>query len=430
MPAVDSCKREIEIAVPWEDVRQESDRIVESFRRRARVPGFRPGKAPAALVRTRYRKEIRQEALENLVAKFFRAETKGKYDIVGEPRFHDLEMEDGEPMTFRAEFEVVPEFDLGEYRRLPVPYNEPEVASEQIDSGLEALRERRASYVNLDPRPLEDGDIAVVGLSRGPAPDGPGQDEDDTTISLGAEETLPEFTENLRGRSPGESVDFEVNYPQDFGNRELAGKTVSFHAFVKGVRKKELPALDDDFAAELDFSTLDEVRSSLREQIGDDMRRRAMQAAKTKLLDRIVEAHDFPVPESMIESQTTQRLEVRLDVMRRQGFDIEKLDIDWRKIRGEERTAAERDMKGALLLERIARVESLKASPQEIDAHVKAYAARNQLAVETARKKLAEDGSLDRLQDRLKHDKALDFLFDEAEKVDAENNSDTTGQGR
>ena len=421
MPAVDSCKREIDIAVPWDDVRHESDRIIESFRRQARIPGFRPGKAPAAVVRSRYQKEIRQEIVEQLIPKFFHAEAvEKKYDIVGKPQFHDLEMEDGEPMTFRAEFEVVPEFELSDYRRLQVPYNEPEVSDEQLEAELEALRERHASFVNLDPRPLEDGDIAVLSLSSDP-PDGPKIDEEDTTIVLAEEGTLPEFTENLRGRSPGETADFEVNYPEEFGNKELAGKTVSFHATVKGVRKKEVPELDDDFAAELgDFQTIDQARSSLREQIGDSMRRQAIEAAKTKLLDQVVAAHDFPVPDSMTENQLMRRLEGRLGALQRQGVDIEKLDIDWRKVRDDERVPAERDVKGGLILERIARAESLKAAPEEIDEQVKAYATRNQLAVETARKKLAEDGTLDRLQTQVSRDKALSFLFDEAEKVDAE----------
>ena len=421
MPAVESCKREIDIAVPWDDVRHESDRIIESFRRQARIPGFRPGKAPAAVVRSRYQKEIRQEIVEQLIPKFFHAEAvEKKYDIVGKPQFHDLEMEDGEPMTFRAEFEVVPEFELSDYRRLQVPYNEPEVSDEQLEAELEALRERHASFVNLDPRPLEDGDIAVLSLSSDP-PDGPKIDEEDTTIALAEEGTLPEFTENLRGRSPGETADFEVNYPEEFGNKELAGKTVSFHATVKGVRKKEVPELDDDFAAELgDFQTIDQARSSLREQIGDSMRRQAIEAAKTKLLDQVVAAHDFPVPDSMTENQLMRRLEGRLGALQRQGVDIEKLDIDWRKVRDDERVPAERDVKGGLILERIARAESLKAAPEEIDEQVKAYATRNQLAVETARKKLAEDGTLDRLQTQVSRDKALSFLFDEAEKVDAE----------
>ena len=185
-------------------------------------------------------------------------------------------MEDGEPMTFRAEFEVVPEFELSDYRRLQVPYNEPEVTDEQLDGELEALP--RTPRVFREPRTpaVEDGDIAVLSLSSDP-PDGPKIDEEDTTIALAEEGTLPEFTENLRGRSPGETADFEVNYPEEFGNKELAGKTVSFHATVKGVRKKEVPELDDDFAAELgDFQTIDQARSSLREQIGDSMRRQAI----------------------------------------------------------------------------------------------------------------------------------------------------------
>ena len=417
---MDSCKREIAIEVPWTDISQESNRIVESFRRQARVPGFRPGKTPDTIIRSRYRKEIRQQIIEQLIPKFFHAEAvKNKYEVVGKPHFHDLDMEDGEPMKFRAEFEVIPEFELNKYRRLQVPYSEPEISDSQIDAELKVLQEQHASFVNLDPRPLEDGDVAVLSLSSNKIPDGPKIDQKDTTIALAEEGTLPEFTDNLRGRSPGETVDFEVHYPEDFSNQELAGKTISFHAAINGLRKKEIPDLNDNFATEIgDFQTLDEARSGLREKIGDAMRRTAMDAAKTNLLDQIVDTHDFEVPNSMIESQVMRRLEGRLGSLQRQGVDIKKLDVDWKKVSADEREPALRDVRGGLILERIARTESLKASPEEIDDQIRTYATQNQLTVATARKKLAEAGALDRLQAQLSRDKALSLLFDEAEKVD------------
>lgn len=427
MPAVDNCKREIEVEIPWEDVHRESNRIVASFRNQARVPGFRRGKAPDAVVRSHYQKEIRQEIIEQLIPKFFHEKTEEKnYNIVGKPHFHDLEMKDSEPMTFRAEFEVMPEFELGEYHRLQVPYSEPEVSDERVESELNALRERNASFVNIDPRPLEDGDIAVLTLSSDQIPEGPSIQQEDTTVTLADEGTLPEFTENLRGQKPGDTVDFKVNYPEEFGNQELAGKTVSFHATIKGIRKKELPDLDDDFAAELgDFQNLEEVRANLSEQIEDAMRQAAMNTAKTKLLDQIIKAHDFPLPHSMVENQIMRRLEGRLGTLQRQGVDIRNLDIDWKKVGDEEREPAQRDVKGGLILEQIASVESLKALPEEIDAQVEAYATQNKLALETARKKLAESGALDQLQSQLSRDKALNFVFDEAEKVEEEEETDS-----
>ena len=421
MSSVDSCKRELEIAIPWEAVQEQTDKIVASIRRKAKIPGFRPGKAPPPVVKSRYNAEIRKEIVEQLVPKYFWDEAREKdFQVVGSPDVHDLEFEDGEPMRFRAEFEVFPEFELGEYRRIEVPYSEPDVSPEQVEEELERMRERQASYVNLDPRPLEDGDIAVLALKSEVVGDAPQVDQDDTTITLGEQGTLPEFTQNLLGKSPGDEVDFTVAYPEDFGNEKLAGKEVPFHATVKGLRQKELPELDDEFAADLgDFRTIDEVREKIREQMEEHFRRQATEAAKNKLTDKLVESHDFEVPEKLIEQQVVRRLERWLGSLKRQGVDIDKLNLDWQKARDNERDPAVRDVKAGLILERIAKVESISATPDEINEQVRQYAAQSKQTAEAARKKLAEDGTLDRRQGQISNDKALSFLFDEAEKVDA-----------
>jgi len=421
LSSVDSCKRELQIAIPWEEVQEQTDKIVASIRRTAKIPGFRPGKAPPPVVKSRYKAEIRKEIVEQLVPRYFWDEAKQKdLHVVGSPDVHDLEFEDGEPMRFRAEFEVLPEFELGEYRRIEVPYSEPDVSAGQVEEELGRMREQQASYVNLDPRPLEDGDIAVLALKSEAAGDAPQIDQDDTTITLGEAGTLPEFTENLRGKSPGDEVDFTVSYPEDFGNEKLAGKEVSFHATVKGLRKKELPELDDEFAADLgDFQTIGEVRAKIREQMDEHFRRQATEAAKNKLMDKLIVSNGSAAPEKLVEQQVVRRLERWLGSLKRQGVDVEKLNMDWKKAGGKEREPAIRDVKAGLILERIAKVESISATPEEISEQVKQYAAQEQQTVETARKKLAEDGTLDRIQSRISNDKALSFLFDEAEKVDA-----------
>ena len=421
MSSVDSCKRELQIAIPWDQVQEQTDKIVASIRRTAKIPGFRPGKAPPPVVKSRYNAEIRKEIVEQLVPRYFWDEAKQQdLHVVGTPDVHDLELKDGEPMRFRAEFEVFPEFELGEYRRIEVPYSEPDVSAEQVEEELGHMREQQASYVNLDPRPLQDGDIAVLALKSEAAGDAPQAGQDDTIIALGEAGTLPEFTENLRGKSPGDEVDFTVRYPEDFGNEKLAGKEVSFHASVKGLRKKELPELDDEFAADLgDFQTIDEVRARIREQMEENFRRQATEDAKNSLTDKLIESHDFAVPQKLIEQQVVRRLERWLGALKRQNVDIEKLNVDWTKARDNEREPAIKDVKAGLILERIAKVEGLSATPDEINEHVRQYAAHSKQAVETVRKKLAEDGTLDRIQGRISNDKALSFLFDEAEKVDA-----------
>jgi trigger factor len=422
LSSTESCKQELEISVPWEEVEQETGRIVKAIRGNAKIPGFRPGKAPDTIVRSRYQKEIRQEIIDKLVPRFFWEQAQQQnLRVVGSPQVDDLHLENGEAMRFRAEFEVYPDFELGDYRRLEVPFREPQVSEEEVAQELEQLRERHASFRNLDPRPLADGDIAVLSL-KGTSQDGaPPIEQEETTVTIGNEETLPEFNEHLRGKSPGDEVDFEVRYPDDFSNRTLAGKSFSFHAEVKGLREKELPELNDDFAADLgDFRTLEEVRRHMHELIENQRRRQATEAAQEALIDELIKGHDFPVPEGLVDRQIATRLERQLRSLKQQGVDVSKLDWDWDKVRDEERERASRDVKASLLLERIAKAENISASSEEIDEQVKRYAEQTKQSPATARKKLAEDGALDRIQVQMSNDKTLSFLFDEAEKVDQE----------
>ena len=423
MSSTVSCKQELEISVPWEEVEQETGRIVKAIRGNAKIPGFRPGKAPDTIVRSRYQKEIRQEIIDKLVPRFFWEQAQQQnLRVVGSPQVDDLHLENGEAMRFRAEFEVYPDFELGDYRRIEVPFREPEVSEEDVEQELEQIRERHASVRNLDARPLTDGDIAVLSL-KGTSKDDdvPPIEQEETTLTIGEGETLPEFNDHLRGKSPGDEVDFEVRYPDDFSNPKLAGKTVSFHAEVKGLREKELPELNDDFAADVgDFRTLEEVRRHIRELIENQRRRQATEAAQEALIDDLIKRHDFPIPEELVHRQVASRLERQLRSLKQQGVDVSKLDWDWDKVRDAERERASRDVKASLLLERIAQAENISASSEEIDEQVKRYAEQTKQSPAAARKKLAEDGALDRIQVQMSNDKTLSFLFDEAEKVDQE----------
>jgi trigger factor len=420
LPTEDICRRELEISIPWNEVEKEADRVVSALKRQVRVPGFRPGKVPDKVIRTRYHDDIRKEVVEQLVPRYFWDEAKKEsLSPVGAPNVHDVHFHEGESLHFKAEFEVLPDFELGDYHRLEVPFTEPEVTDEEIDKEIEQIREQHSSFRNIDPRPLADGDIAVVSLKSGEVEDAPKIEQDETTFTIGDEGTLPEFNENLRGKSPGDELDFEVTYPGDFGNEKLAGKTIPFHVAVKGIREKELPELDDDFAADVgDFRTIDELRTRIREVMQHNRRHSAVEAAKDKLVNQLAEKHDFAVPESLVERQIQSRIERTLRSLQRQGVDLSKISLDPAKLRESERERAIRDVKAGLLLERIAEAESIQATKEEIDAEVQRFAEQSKQPVSKAREKLAENGDLDRLQSSIRNEKALSFLFDEAVKVD------------
>ncbi len=420
MASTDVTRGELEISVPWDDVRKESDRVLQSFRKQVRVPGFRPGKAPDSVIRMRYAEELRAEVLDKLIGKHFWAEAEEQdYRVIGTPKVRDVKFEDDQPLEFTAEFEMIPDFELAEYKRLQAPFAEPEVSDEEVARELEQLRERHASYRNLDPRPLEDGDIAVVSLKSEEVEGAPTIDQSETTIVIGGEETFGDFTNALKGKSPGDTADFDVNYPEDFGNERLAGKTIPFHAEVKGIRVKELPELDDDFANEAgDFQSLEELEKRIREEIHGQKRRQAEEQAKEALVDQLVEKHPFPVPDLLVNEQIRSRLERMARMFANQGIDLENTPINWKELGEEQRERATRDVKAGLLLERIGEVEAIEVEQPAIDAEVQMFAQRNQLTLAGARRQLAEDGTLDQIESHLKNEKTMSFLFDEAEKVD------------
>ncbi len=413
------CKRTIEITVPAAEVEQETERAVSSLAARVKLPGFRPGKAPAGLVRSRFAGDIREEVVRNLVPKHFRKHAEDhNLRVVGTPDVTDIHYHAGEPLTFKAEFEVAPEFELGDYRGLTVPYREPEVTAEQVGKRLEELREQKAEYVNEPPRPAADGDHAVVSLEAQGEVEEALRRRDELVVEIGGADTLEAFSANLRGMSPGEEKEFDVAYPEDYGDAKLAGRTIHFRAELKGIRRKELPELNDAFAADLgDFKSLDELREEIRKGLQGEQEYLAQQRAKAKLVDELVSRHEFPVPEALVEQQIQNQVEQYLRGLAAQGADLDSVKLDWGKIRESQRERATKEVKASLLLERIADREALAVTHEEVDREVQRIARRGREPVAAVRRRLEEDGGLNRIANRIRTDKTLSLLFEHARKV-------------
>jgi trigger factor len=420
--ALQDCKRELEFSVPVEEVEAETGRIVADLQKQVKLPGFRPGKAPASLLRRRFGSEIRKDVLESIVPRVFRKRAEqDNLQVVGSPGVTDVHFHEGEPLRFKVEFEVAPEFELGQYRGLTAPYEEPKVSEEDIEERLNNLREAKADYVNIDPRPVEDGDYAVVSLRSLEAVEKDVISNDEMTLHIGDAETMPEFTENLRGMEPGQEKEFEVSYPENYAGKRLAGRTVKFHVTLKVLRKKELPALDDNFAQEVgDFQNMKELREEIRKLLLAEREHAAQAAAKNKLVDALVDSHDFPVPQAFVDKQIETNLEMRLRELASQGIDPRTLQIDWEKVRESQLEPATRDVKASLLLERIADREAIETLNDELDAELLRIAKQLREPVAAVRMRMQKDGSLRRLAGRIRTDKVLNFLFEQARKVTPE----------
>ncbi len=418
MALVEGCKHETEVTIPASAIEQETGKVAEQFQKRVQLKGFRAGKVPLSLVRKTYAADIRQKVIENLVPVHFDLKVKEEnLRVVGQPNITDVHWHDGESVHFKADFEVFPDFELDNYVGVEIPYTEPVVTDEDVDKRVAEIRDQKATYVNEDPRPIADGDYAVVSLESIEGADEPIR-SDEVQVLIGGAETMPGFTENLTGAEVGDEKEFDVTYPEDYGREALAGKTVKFHVTVKGLRRKELPELNDEFAQDLgDFRTVDELKAAVRKSIFSQRQTDSEREAKDRVVEKLVEANEFPVPNVFVERQVENRVNERLRALEQQGVDTKSFKLDWQKVLDAQRADATKEVRASLILGRVAEKEAIGVTNDEVDREVNQIARQEQEAVASVRKKLLANGTLDRIASHIQTQKTLNFLFEKAVKT-------------
>jgi len=411
----DSCKKELVIEIPVDDVRREAETITAQFQRRARIPGFRPGHAPATLVERHYRDDIRNGVVESLVPKFFENAVKEQnWKIAGQPHFQELKFEDNQPLTLKASFEVYPQIELKDYKGLEIEEESPAVTDQDLASALEELREKTATLEVVEDRPAEEGDYLAINYhgrfldASGSAP----VEARDAVVHLGAKGTVKGFSENLTGARPGDVREFQVAYPEDFPQKSLAGKTLGYRVEVQSIKHKVVPPLDDELAKSAsEFSTLEELRGKLREDLKKQRELDVAAETKQKLVDLLLKAQAIPVPEVLVEAQLDRKMERSIRLLLAQGIDPRAGEIDWRKIRQDARPAAEDEARAALLLEKIAEAEKIEVSEEELDEMIRQFAQEGRETPAALKTRLTRDGELDRLKSTRRNQKALEFIY-------------------
>ena len=410
------CKREIEVLIPAEEVARKTEAIVQKFQKLARIPGFRKGHVPATVIRQRFSEDIKSEVVEALVPQHFRRETEkqGLYPV-SQPQVSDLHIHDGEPLRFKASFEVMPEIPVDGYKELRAEHPEIAVTDEEVNQAIQDIREQHATYTPIEDRTIAEGEFAQVSLV-GTTKDGDGAPikMDEILVEIGGKNTLPEFTENLRGASAGDERTFDVKYADDYSDKRLAGTTFSYTVKVQALKQKALPELNDDFAKELgnDFQTIDQVKQRIREQMETEKRQNIEREGKEKLMADLVKRNEFKVPEALVERQVDLRLERGLRALAAQGMKPEDMKgMDFNRLRAGQREGAEQEVKSSLLLERIAELEKLEVSDEEMDREIETISKQTKQTTEAVRARLTEDGALDRIRHRIRNEKALDFLY-------------------
>jgi trigger factor len=414
-------KREISVEIPAAEVARETELQIQRYQKSARLPGFRAGHVPASIIKQRFGDGLKNDVVEALIPKYFRREAERLGLIpVSQPQVTDLHMHEGEPLTFKASFEVLPEIQVEGYKELRADKPEIAVTDEEVEQAFSSLREQHATFSSVEGRALAEGDFAQASMDGKPKD---GQDVadaqanpvhmDEVLIEIGGKNTVPEFTQNLTGASAGDERTFDVRYPEDISDKRLAGKTFVYTVKVNGIKQKSLPELNDDFAKELgEFTSLDAVRKQIRENMEAEKRHTAEHAAKDKLVAELVKRNDFEVPESLVDRQIDVRLERGLRALAAQGMKMEDLKkMDLPRLRAGQREQAVNDVKSSLLLERIADLEKIEVSNDEMNHEVEALARQSKQTPEAVRARLTEDGGLDRIRIRIRSEKTLDFLY-------------------
>jgi trigger factor len=414
----ENTKREIAVEIPAAEVTRETEALIQKYQKLARLPGFRKGHVPASIIRQRFAEDIKTDVVEALVPRYFRQEADKQGLIpVSQPRVSDLHIHDGEPLRFKASFEVLPEIRVDGYKELRADHPVIEITDAEVDQALNQLREQHATYSAIEGRPLADGDFAQVALDGKPrAGEGQPVHMDDVLVEIGGKNTMPEFTENLRGASAGEEKTFEVKYPEDSSDKRLAGQTFDYTVKVLSQKQKTLPELNDEFAKELgDFTGIDDVKTRIRENMEAEKKHTAEHEAKDKLVAELVKRNDFDVPEAMVDRQIDVRLERGLRALAAQGMrpeDMKKMDLN--RLRAGQRDQAVQEVKANLLLDKIADLEKVDVSEDEINHEIEALAAQTKQTSEAVRARLTRDGALDRIRNRIRSEKTLNLLYQQS----------------
>jgi len=411
-----TCRRELELEIPAEDVSIATERVAKEIARVARVPGFRPGKAPVSLIKRRFAEDIKGEVLQSLVPeKVEKAVAEQKLSPVSQPQVDKLDFNEGQPLKFRAVFEVLPEFQLGSYKGLEIEMPAMEVSEADINRALEETRERAAAFAPVEGRNVENGDFVQLKLLGTPEGGGEPLQADSVLCHVGAEETMQPFTANLMGASVGDHKTFDVEYPADYPDGKLAGKKFHYAADVTAIKTKKLPELNDDFAKDVsDSATLDELKKKIRENLEHEREHRQRDLEREKIIHALVTSHDFPVPDSLVEHQMDVRLERAVRSLAAQGIDPRAVNLDWVALRRRQEDRAKEDVKAELIIDRIASAESIDATEEDIQHELEHLGSHSGETPEALRARLTKQGALDRMKAKLRSDKTLDWLAQNA----------------
>jgi len=423
---VSQTRKNLVVEIPSTVVDAEIDKVSKDYSRAARVPGFRPGKVPAKVVRQRFRDQILHDVAHGLIPRAVDEALRERgVEPVNTPDIRDVVVEEGQPLKFTATFETVPPIDPGDYAALTLRRKPIGVDDAAVEGALSQLRERSARFEPIEDRGVETGDSLLMDLVRtaAPKPDEPGGEphtdrHDNVTVDIGAPANPPGFDEALAGLQTGESKTFDVQYPADYAIGELAGTTVQYEVEVKAIRRRVVPALDDEFAKDVgNFETLEALRARVRSDLEREAAHEAERDVRAELLRQLAARVAFDVPSALLEREIDRRVDEFVRRLIEQDIDPMRTNVNWEEFRERQKEAAAEAVRGALVLDEVARRESIAASDQDIQAEIDRFAERTGRTPAAVRARLEKEGGLARLYAGVRRERTMDFLLARATTV-------------
>jgi len=422
--------RSIEVEAPAAEVSKAFKQVIKRYTKLARIPGFRAGKVPEALIKSRFAKEVRQEVLESLVSEKFReALIAQKVQPVSQPQVSEMQLFDGQPLKFKATFETLPEFSIDGYDAIKVERPDASLSEDEFQSELANVLDHHAVVEPVEEdRAISDGDWAEIGfkgqvqeLAQTVGEDGVESKSEgkeitgeDVLIEIGGKNTLQAFNEALRGARVGQELAFEATYPPEFGDARLAGRTVSYDVTVKSIKKKTFPERDEEFAKQLGpYTDWNDFETQLRERASSRKKNALESQARDKMVEELIAKYSFPVPETFVQQQIDARLERGLRALAQQGMSSDAMrQLDFGRLREAQRDQAINEVKASLILDKVAEHEHVTVSDEDMERELLMLSIQSREPLDALRKRLTEDGSLDRIREQMRREKTGAVLFD------------------
>lgn len=428
---VSPTQREIRIEIEPDAVRQVYNKVSKKYAGAVTVPGFRKGYAPVDIVKTRYKDEIQNEVLRELLPnQVQQAIEESGLNPLGEPHLHlenqdSVKLNGSEPLIVNVHIEVMPEIPAPDYKNLEAVRRVRPVSDDEVERMINERRQQGAALVPVEDRASAEGDTLMVDLEGTfqNEPEGEPIKADDLEITLGDGRIEKAFTENLAGLKEDDEKEFTVEYPADFTSPALAGKTVNYKAKIKSIGKIEMPEADDEWASSLEenYESMADLRGKLRQDLETMAKSDADNRVRDELVTKLIESHDFEVPNTLIDIQARNLLNNFAQDLQRQGVDTKALDENFVRMAYEQmKTQAERDVRGAMLLEKVAELENVEVSGDEINEELNKIAGYYGITPEQVRASLSQQGGENSVADRLRSRKSVEALVGKAKITDGE----------